>query len=78
MSLWVDKHRPNSLAKLDIHNEITSKLLALSKSEELPHLLFYGPPGAGKKTRVKAMLREIYGSGADRVKLVRNFGANFN
>ena len=70
MSLWVDKHRPNSLAKLDIHNEITNKLLALSKSEELPHLLFYGPPGAGKKTRVKAMLREIYGAGADRVKLV--------
>ena len=70
MSLWVDKYRPTNLSKLTIHEEITSKLSALAKSEELPHLLFYGPAGAGKKTRVNAMLREIFGAGADRVKLV--------
>lgn len=69
MSLWVDKQRPNTLAKLTLHNEVTTKLLALAKSEELPHLLIYGPPGAGKKTRVMALLREIYGVGVEKVKL---------
>ena len=69
MSLWVDTHRPNSLSKLSLHPEITQKLLALAGSEELPHLLFYGPPGAGKKTRVMALLKEVYGIGAEKVKL---------
>jgi replication factor C subunit 3/5 len=69
MSLWVDRNRPNSLAKLSLHNDISSKLRALAESEEIPHLLFYGPPGAGKKTRVMALLREIYGPGAEKLKL---------
>lgn len=69
MSLWVDKHRPNTLSKLTLHQDVTTKLTALARSEELPHLLFYGPPGAGKKTRVMCLLREIFGPGAERVKL---------
>ena len=40
-----------------------------AKSGELPHLLFYGPTGAGKKTRVMALLREVFGPGVERVKL---------
>jgi hypothetical protein len=45
MSLWVDKHRPTSLAKLSLHGELTKKLQSLASCDELPHLLFYGPPG---------------------------------
>ena len=45
MSLWVDKYRPNSLAKLTLHDQINSKLTALAQSAEVPHLLFYGPTG---------------------------------
>ena len=69
MSLWVDKHRPNTLSKLSYHAELTNRLIALAKSEELPHLLFYGPSGAGKKTRVMCLLREIFGSGVEKMKL---------
>jgi len=69
MSLWVDKHRPQQLSKLTLHAAVTNKLVALAGSEEIPHLLFYGPPGSGKKTRVMALLREIYGSGVEKVKL---------
>lgn len=45
------------------------KLEALAKSEDFPHLLFFGPNGAGKKTRVMSLLREVYGSGIEKVKL---------
>lgn len=68
-SLWIDKYRPNTLNKLTLHNEISVKLEALAHSEEVPHLLFYGPPGAGKKTRVMAFLREVYGPGVEKVKI---------
>lgn len=32
-------------------------------------MLFYGPSGAGKKTRIMALLRAIFGNGVERVKL---------
>jgi replication factor C subunit 3/5 len=45
MSLWVDKYRPDRLSRLDLHADVSRKLRALALSEELPHLLFYGPAG---------------------------------
>ena len=69
MALWLDKHRPNTLSKLTIHQDTTDRLIAIAKSDEIPHLLFYGPPGSGKKTRVMCLLREIYGPGVEKVKI---------
>lgn len=68
--LWVDKHRPKTLNQLSYHSEITERLTSLSKHPStLPHLLFYGPTGAGKKTRISALLRGIYGTGAGSLRL---------
>ncbi|ORM39655.1 Replication factor C subunit 3 [Babesia sp. Xinjiang] len=59
-----------SLEDLSSHGSVTDLLKKLvSKSHgELPHLLFYGPSGSGKKTRILATLRAVFGSSIDRVK----------
>ncbi|KAJ1917238.1 Replication factor C (RF-C) subunit [Mycoemilia scoparia] len=69
MSLWVDKYRPTSLDQMTYHKDISSHLKNLSNSGDLPHLLFYGPSGAGKKTRITATLREIFGPGVEKIKI---------
>eukprot|EP01061_Rhynchopus_euleeides_P047969 TRINITY_DN9952_c0_g1_i2.p2 TRINITY_DN9952_c0_g1~~TRINITY_DN9952_c0_g1_i2.p2 ORF type:complete len:358 (+),score=138.47 TRINITY_DN9952_c0_g1_i2:39-1112(+) len=67
--LWVDTHRPKTLAALDLNKDVTDNLTKIAKSGDFPHLLFYGPSGAGKKTRVMALLREHYGMGAGKVRM---------
>ncbi|XP_059475628.1 replication factor C subunit 3 [Neocloeon triangulifer] len=69
MSLWVDKHCPKSLQKLDYHEEQALQLKHLVQQGDFPHLLVYGPSGAGKKTRVMCLLRELYGSGTERLRI---------
>lgn len=68
-SLWVDKYRPKDLAKVDFHKEQALNLKKLTKQGDFPHLLIYGPSGAGKKTRVMCLLRELYGPGAERLRM---------
>ena len=50
--LWVDKYRPKNLDNLDFNFNLSSLLKKLAKADDFPHLMFYGPNGAGKKTRV--------------------------
>jgi replication factor C subunit 3/5 len=69
MALWLDKHRPKKLSKLDFHKKQAEHLEKLVKSGDFPHLLVHGPPGAGKKTRIMALLREMYGNGVDRLRI---------
>lgn len=69
MAFWADKYRPASLEKLDLHEGISARLRKMVESGDFPHLMFYGPSGAGKKTRVLATLRELYGAGVSRVRV---------
>ncbi|MEW5320349.1 MAG: hypothetical protein WDW38_011427 [Sanguina aurantia] len=69
MSLWVDKYRPHTFDQFVVHKEVAENLKKLVATGDCPHVLFYGPPGAGKKTLVMALLREIYGAGVEKVKV---------
>ena len=69
MALLVDKHRPRSLDTLSYHPDLSDRLSSLAASGDFPHLLIYGPSGAGKKTRITATLRELYGAGVEKIKI---------
>ncbi|KAF9533901.1 P-loop containing nucleoside triphosphate hydrolase protein [Crepidotus variabilis] len=69
MSLWVDKYRPRSLDELNYHRGLSERLKSLAASGDFPHILFYGPSGAGKKTRISCTLRELFGPGVEKLKI---------
>ncbi|QBM85520.1 replication factor C subunit 3/5 [Metschnikowia aff. pulcherrima] len=69
MSLWVDKYRPKSLDALTYHDNVTSSLRALASTGDFPHLLVYGPNGAGKKTRIYSTLNELFGAQVEKLKI---------
>jgi replication factor C subunit 3/5 len=82
--LLVDKHRPRDLSELVVHTGIGERLQALARTGDVPHALFYGPPGAGKKTLVMCLLRELFGPAAERLRVeskawkVAQSGRNLN
>eukprot|EP01091_Cochliopodium_minus_P020077 TRINITY_DN8656_c0_g1_i1.p1 TRINITY_DN8656_c0_g1~~TRINITY_DN8656_c0_g1_i1.p1 ORF type:complete len:346 (-),score=86.13 TRINITY_DN8656_c0_g1_i1:48-1085(-) len=67
--LWVDQYRPKQFSELTFHNETTEKLKKMVSKGNFPHLLFYGPPGGGKKTRIQCLLREVYPSNVEKLKI---------
>ncbi|KPI89372.1 putative replication factor C subunit 5 [Leptomonas seymouri] len=67
--LWVDRYRPKTLQKIELYPELNEVLRRLAEARDLPHLLFYGPSGSGKKTRAMAVLHEVYGPGVYSVRL---------
>ena len=70
MVLWVDKHRPKSLKELDFHKPLSAQLGRMVEGAgDFPHTLIYGPSGAGKKTRIMALLRELHGPSVERLRV---------
>ncbi|KAL5526433.1 RFC5_2 [Sanghuangporus sanghuang] len=69
MTLWVDRYRPHTLDDLHYHHGLSARLRSLAASGDFPHMLFYGPSGAGKKTRIACTLRQLFGSGVEKLKI---------
>ena len=56
---WVEKFRPQCLEHiiLDKYNRCFFENVLASR--QLPHLLFYGPPGAGKTTTILSIIKQF-------------------
>ena len=56
----VDKYVPKTIDNVIIHKDELAILKKMSEDESIPHLIFYGPEGSGKKTIIDLFLTMIY------------------
>ena len=58
---FVNKYRPkNGEETYSFHKDIIKKLKIISKDNSMPHIIFYGPEGSGKKTIINMFLKMIF------------------
>jgi hypothetical protein len=62
----IDIREPNVLK--NIHQNIHNKLDYFYKSNKIPHLLFHGSSGSGKRTIVNTFLYKIYNNDKQKIK----------
>ena len=69
MALWLDKHRPKKLSKLDFHKKQAEHLEKLVKSGDFPHLLVSMHTYENYKMNTDKILHLLEHSGIRRTRL---------
>ncbi|MFP3174458.1 MAG: AAA family ATPase, partial [Vulcanisaeta sp.] len=59
--LWVEKYRPSRIDDIIDQDHVKTRIKELLALSDLPHLIFFGPPGTGKTTMALAIAHELYG-----------------
>jgi len=58
-SIWVEKYRPKTLKDYIATSELKEKFEKFIKEQNIPHLLFAGPPGVGKSSIANLLVSEL-------------------
>lgn len=66
--LWVDAYRPTNIDETSFNPKLKEKLRNACK-HDLSHMIFSGPHGSGKRTRIYACLKEVYDINQNKVKI---------
>ena len=56
----IDKYRPMTQDSIFFHKQLIELLYLMSKDEAIPHIIFYGPDGSGKKTTIRLFLEMLF------------------
>ena len=62
-NIWTEKYRPKFFENLLGQDEIVKRVQNLTKSLNIPHLLFAGPAGTGKSSLALIIVKELFGVG---------------
>ncbi|MFB6203347.1 MAG: replication factor C small subunit [Candidatus Nanohaloarchaea archaeon] len=61
ISVWTEKHRPETLDEVIGQEKIVERLKAFVEEDSVPHMLFAGPAGTGKTTSAVALAKDLFG-----------------
>jgi replication factor C subunit 3/5 len=64
-----DKYNPKKLQDLFFHLDILQKLAQISRNNDIPHIIFHGPPESGKKTLIHFFLEMLFDSTVHKTRL---------
>lgn len=56
----IDNYRPMDKKSIFFHKQLIELLECMSKDEAIPHIIFYGPDGSGKKTTIRLFLEMLF------------------
>ena len=70
---YVDKYIPKSIETTFFHKKIYEILEIMANDDSVPHILFHGPHGCGKKTMVNIFMNLLFG---DTINITRNVSYN--
>jgi DNA polymerase III delta prime subunit len=59
--LFIEKYRPQTLGDIVLEDTVRAKIEQFIKNRSIPHLLFSGPPGIGKTSLAKIIVKELGG-----------------
>jgi replication factor C small subunit len=60
-TIWTEKYRPKDFEGVVGQNDIIKKVQNLTRSLNIPHMLFAGPAGTGKSTLALIVVKELFG-----------------
>jgi replication factor C subunit 3/5 len=67
MVFLIDETIPKSYEDVFFHQDIYDRLNKMSKDNSIPHVIFHGPVGSGKKTMTNIFLKMIYGDSINKL-----------